>query len=68
MPNASLQMGKASPTNECTGYGTKQFDDEVPEMLKILGNAEYPFLPSFQGLLFSGMVAPDSVLSWGTKN
>ena len=32
------------PTNECTGYDTKQSDGEVPVMPELLGNAEYPFI------------------------
>ena len=41
-PTASLQRDKTNP-NECPGHDTKQFDGEVPLMLKFLRNTEYPF-------------------------
>ena len=35
--------GKDSPNN-CPGYDTKQSDGEVPGLLKLWGNADYPLI------------------------
>ena len=59
---ASLHRGKNLP-NECPGYDTKQ--SEVPVMLELWGMWSTPSLPLLPGPLWSGMVAPDRVLSMG---
>ena len=41
MQTAPLQRGM-TPSNECPRYDTKQSDDEVPVMLELWENAEYP--------------------------
>ena len=46
-------------------YMTKQSDGEVPVMLEFWGMQSTPSLPSFPGLLWLGVVAPDRVLSKG---
>ena len=33
-----------NPPNDCPGYDTKQSDGEVPAMLELMGNMEYPFI------------------------
>ena len=43
-----------TPTNECPGCDTKEYDGEAPVILKLLGNAEYPFIA----------IAPRSTLAW----
>ena len=53
------------PPNECPGYNTKQFDDEVPVMLELWGMRSTPLLPLLPGLLLPGVVAPDRALSMG---
>ena len=47
------------PPHECHGYASKQSDGEVPVMLELWG------MPSLSGPLWSGVVAPDRVLSKG---
>ena len=54
--------GYDSP-NECPGYDTKQSDREVPVNLELSGMLSTPLLPLFQGSLWPGVVAPDTVLS-----
>ena len=53
------------PTNECSGYDTKQSDGEVPVMLGIGGIQSTPSLPLLPGPLWSRVVAPDRALSMG---
>ena len=53
------------PTNECPGYDTKQSDGEVTVILKLWGMQTTPLLSSLPGPLWSGVVAPDRVLSIG---
>ena len=53
------------PSNECSGYDTKQSDGEVPVMLELWGMLSIPSLPSLPGPLWPGVVAPDRVLSMG---
>ena len=36
--------GYDPPPNECPGYGTKQSDGEVPVILELWVNAEYPLI------------------------
>ena len=50
---------------ECPGYDTKQSESEVPVMLELWGMRSTPSLPSHQGPLRPGEVAPDKVLSMG---
>ena len=40
------------PTNECSGYDTKQSDGVVPEMLELWGMRSTPLLPSRTGPLW----------------
>ena len=54
-----------SPSSECPRYDTKQSDGDVPVMSELWGMKSTPPLPSFPGSLWSGVVAPDSVLSMG---
>ena len=56
---------EGNPHNECTGYDTKQSDSKVPVMLELWGIRGIPLLPSFEGPLCPGVVAPDRVLSMG---
>ena len=51
--------------NECPGYDTKQSDCEAPFMLEHWEMQSNPLLPSLPGLLRSGVVTPDRVLSMG---
>ena len=51
--------------HECPGYDTKQFDGEVPVMLKLWGMRSTPSLPVLPGPLWPRVVAPDRVLSMG---
>ena len=44
---------------------TKQSDGEAPVMLEHWGMRSVPSLPSLPGPLWSGVVAPDRVLSMG---
>ena len=53
------------PTNECPGYDNKQSDCEVPVMLELWVMQRISLLPSLPGLLWTGVVAPDRVLSMG---
>ena len=61
-----LQRGK-TPTNECTGYETKQSDGEVPAVLELWGMWSTPSLLLLPGPLWPGVVAPDRALSRGKK-
>ena len=58
--------GQDSP-NECSGYGTKQSDEEVPVMLEPWGMQGTPILPSLLGPLWPGVIAPHRVLYIGKK-
>ena len=51
--------------NECPEYDIKQFNAEVPVMLKLWRMQSTPSLPLPPGLLWPGMVTPDRVLSMG---
>ena len=62
---AFLQRGKTTPTNECPGYDTKQFDGEVPVILELWGMRSTPTLPSLPGPLCPKVVTPDRILSMG---
>ena len=50
------------PLNKETNQSS---DSEVPVMLELLGMQSTPFLPSFSGPLWHGVVSPDRVLSIG---
>ena len=51
--------------NECPGYDTKQSDNEAPVMLELWGLWSFKSSPSLLGPLWSGVVAPDRVISMG---
>ena len=51
--------------NGCSGYDTKQSDDEAPVMTELREMRSAPLLPSFPGPLWSGVVASDRVLFMG---
>ena len=51
--------------NECPGYDTKQSDGKVPAVLELWGIRSTPSLPSLQGPLWPGVIAPDRALSIG---
>ena len=51
--------------NEYPGYDTKQPDGEASVMLELWGMWSTPSLPLLPGPLWSGVVAPDRVLSIG---
>ena len=53
------------PSNECSGYDTKQSDGEIPMMLELCGMRSTPPLPLLPGQLWPGMPAPDRGLSMG---
>ena len=57
--------GVRPPPKECPRYDTKQSDGEVPVMLGLWGMQSTPSLPLLPGPFWSGMVAPDRVLSMG---
>ena len=62
---ASLQKGKTIHPNECSGYDTKQSDDEAPVMLELWGMRGTPSLPLLPDPFWPGEVASDRVLSMG---
>ena len=47
------------PSNECSGYDTKQTDGEVPVMMELWGMRSPTLLLLLPGPLWTGMVAPD---------
>ena len=51
--------------NECPGYDTKQSDGETPVILELWEMRSTPSLPSLSGPLWTGVVAPDRVISMG---
>ena len=51
--------------SESSVYDIKQSDGEDPVIMEIWGMWNTPSLPSLSGSLWLGVVAPDSVLSWG---
>ena len=53
------------PHKECLRYDTKQSVDEVSGMLALWGKQSTPSLPSLEGPLCSGVVAPGRVVSMG---
>ena len=59
-----LQRDKTTP-NECLGYDIKQSDGEIPVVLELWEMRSTPSLSSLPGPLWSGVVAPDKVLSIG---
>ena len=50
---------------QCLGYDTKQSDGEIPVMLELWGMQSTSSLPLLAGPLWSGVVAPERVLSMG---
>ena len=58
-----LSRGENLPPNECPDYGAKQSDGQVPVMLELWGNTEYPFIVIAPRFTLTGVVAPDRVLS-----
>ena len=62
---ASLQRGTTPPPNKYPGYDNKQSDSEAPLMLELWGMRSTPSLPSLPDPLWTGVVAPDRVLSMG---
>ena len=52
-------------TNECPEYDTKQSVGEIPVMLGLWGMRSTPLLPSFPGLLWPGVVAPNMCPLYG---
>ena len=65
MLTASLQRVKTPFPDQCSGYGTKLSDGEVPVMLELWGMWNTFSLPLLRGSLWPGVVAPDKVLSMG---
>ena len=63
-PTASPQKGK-TPPNEYPDYDNEQSDGEVPVMQELQGMRNTSLLPSLRGPFWSGVVAPDRVLSMG---
>ena len=53
------------PHQRVSWIDSKQSDGEVPVMLKLWGMQSTPSLPSLQGPLLPGVVAPNRVLSMG---
>ena len=51
------------PPNECPRYDIKQLDGEAPVMLELWGMRSTSSLLLLPGRLWSGVVAPDRVLS-----
>ena len=49
--------------NKCSGYDTKQSDGEASVMLELWGMWSTPSLPLLSGSFWSGVGAPDRVLS-----
>ena len=54
--------GYDSP-NACPGYDTKKSDGEAPVNLKLWGIQSTPWMPSLHDPFWSGVEAPDRVLS-----
>ena len=63
--NCISTEGKTPLYNECPGFESKQSNGEVPVMLELRGMWSTLSLPSLQGSLRPGVVAPDRVLSMG---
>ena len=62
---ASLQWSKTPPRPQQVSWIWKKlFDDEAPA-LEIWGMWNTPMLPLLPGLFWSGVVAPDRILSMG---
>ena len=61
---ASLQRGKTLPTSVLS-YDTKQSDGEVPILRELWGMQHTSSLQLLPGPLWSGVVAPDRILSLG---
>ena len=61
----SAEAVEDHPPNKCPGYDTKQSDDEAAVMLELWGMLSTHSLTSLRGPLWSGVVAPDRVLSMG---
>ena len=51
--------------NECPAYDTKQSDGEGPAMLELWGMRSTSSLPSLQGPLWPGVVAPNKSPIYG---
>ena len=60
-----LWRGVKKKTNERPGYNTKQSDGEATEMLELWRMRSAFLLPSLPCPFWSGVVAPDRVLSMG---
>ena len=61
--SVSLQRSKPPPQcNECSGYDTKQSDDETPVILGLWGMQGSPSLPLPLGQLLFSEVSPERVL------
>ena len=58
---AFLQMNKTPPYEQVSWYDIKQSHGKAPVMLELWGMQSTPSLPSFQGPLWVGVVAPDRV-------
>ena len=54
-----------TPATSVPGYDTKQSGGEVSVMLELWGMQSTSLLPSLPGPFWSGVVAPDRVLSMG---
>ena len=60
-----LCRGVRPPPNECSGYGTKQSDGEVPAVRELWGMRSTPSLPLLPGPLWPSVIASDRALSMG---
>ena len=60
-----LCRGTTPPTNECSEYGTKQSDLEVPVILEFWGIRSTPSMPSLPSPLWPRVVASNRVLFMG---
>ena len=66
-PNASLERGKTQLPRVSCIWHTKQSDSEVLVMLELWGMQSTPLLPSVQGPLKPGVIAPDKGPIFGSK-
>ena len=60
-----LCRGVRTPPQRVSWYNTKQSDGEFPVMLELWGRRSISSLPSLPAPFWSGVVAPDRVLSMG---
>ena len=61
----AIKPYQTKPPNECPVYDTKKSDSKASVMLELLEMWSTPLLPSLPGPLWTGVKAPDKLLSMG---